>query len=446
MITRKKYQLPAGYSLFKAMIKSGEFLNSPIDFVTKRMELFSGTYGVTLGPKKKFILTQHPEFISHVLKENHKNYHKSPISAENAARFMGKGLLFSNGDFWLRQRRMIQPAFHKEKLQGLFGIMIKSITEQLTEFPEADSIDIYPFVHRLSFNVLIKSIFNIPLPAETIAELSGIFSDLQEFLIRDTNQPIRRILYPITGEKNTSLKKSKRIREIIRGIISQRKAGNSENVDLLDMLLNSTYEDTGERMPEEQVIDEVLILLFAGHETTANTLSWLLYLLACNPEVPEKLTTSFAGQSIHECLANEYLKATINEGMRLYPAAWMTERVALNDDQFGDYSFPAKTIIIPFFFGLHRDKNLWEDPLSFNPQRFITDPKAARSGHFFPFGAGPRMCIGNNFAMAEMSFFLYSFLKTFQVKPTGQAPVMKALITLRPDKVVLNIRPVHSVT
>lgn len=384
-------------------------------------------------------MTQNPDFINHVLKENHKNYHKSAI-AQSASRFMGNGILFTNGDFWRKQRRLIQPAFHKEKLQGLQSIIIKTIDEYLTAFPAGDHVDIYPLVHGLSFNVLLQSIFNIPLSAEIITEIGGIFSDIQEFLIRDTNQPLRRLFYSITGEKKGSLKKAKRLREIIRGIITQRKTGNQDNCDLLDMLLNCTDEETGEHMPEEQVIDELLILIFAGHETTANTLSWLLYLLAANQEVLEQLTASFAGKDIYGSLSNEYLKATVYEGMRLYPAAWMTERVAVEDDRFGDFSFPRKTIIIPFFFGLHRDKDIWEDPLGFKPQRFIADPKAARSKYFFPFGAGPRMCIGNNFAMVEMSFFLYAFLREFKIEPTGQVPEMKALITLKPDKVILSIK------
>jgi cytochrome P450 len=439
MNNTKRYRLPAGYSLLQTMMRSGEFLKDPIKFLSVGMARFSGTYTALLGVNKRLIMTQNPDFINYILKENHKNYHKSAI-AQSAARFMGNGILFTNGDFWLKQRRLIQPAFHKEKLQGLQSIIDRSIAEYLTTFPAGQQVDICPWVHGLSFNVLIRSIFNIPLPAATITEMGQIFSDIQEFLIRDINQPLRRLFYSVTGEKNNSLKKAKRLREIIREIIDQRRTGNKENFDLLDMLLNSTYEDTGERMPEEQVIDELLILIFAGHETTANTLSWLLYLLASNQEVLEQLTASFAGKTIDESLSNEYLKATIHEGMRLYPAAWMTERAAVEDDQFGDFSFPAKTIIIPFFFGLHRDKDIWEDPLDFKPQRFITDPKAARSKYFFPFGAGPRMCVGNNFAMAEMSFFLYSFLKAFQIKPTGQVPEMKALITLKPGKVILNIK------
>jgi len=432
--------MPPGYSLLQAMVKSGAFLKNPISSVVKAMKLFSGTYSAALGANRKLITTQDAGFINYVLKENHKNYQKSALSTESAGRFMGKGLLFSNGGFWLRQRRIIQPAFHKEKLHGLYAIMIKSISGCLAQFPEGNSVDLYPHIHRLSFNVLLQSIFNIPVPADIMTEIGQLFSDIQEFLIRDTNQPLGRIFYPITGAEKASHKKSKRLREIISSIIVERKTGNKENGDLLDMLLNCTYEDTGEKMTEEQVIDEVLILVFAGHETTANTLSWLLYLLASNPEVVEHLRASIAGKEICESLANEYLKATIHEGMRLYPAVWMTERAAIEDDQFGGFSFPAKTIIVPFFFGLHRDENIWEDPLAFKPQRFIAGPKTARPGHFFPFGAGPRMCVGNNFAMAEMSFFLHSFLNGFRIEATGQVPEMKALITLRPDKVILHVQ------
>ena len=213
---------------------------------------------------------------------------------------------------------------------------------------------------------------------------------------------------------------------------------------MLDMLLKSKYEDTGEAMTNGQIVDEVVILIFAGHETTANTLSWLLYLLSANKEVLQKLSKSFDESTIYECLNNEYLKATIDEAMRLYPAAWMTERVAIEDDEFEAFSFPKNTIIIPFFFGLHRDKSLWNEELKFKPERFIVDAKVVRSKNYFPFGAGPRMCIGNNFAVVEMSFFIFSFLKKFRINSTGQIAEMKPLLTLRPDKVLLHIQSINA--
>ena len=440
---KKKYNLPVGYSLVETMLKSNEFLNNPIKFISKSMEAFSGTYSASLGINRKLIVTQNPDFINYILKENHRNYNKSELATERAVEFFGKGLLFSNGDYWLRQRRLIQPAFHREKLQGLYDIIIKSIDEFLLQFPVGKSINIYPLIHQLSFNIIIQSLFDIKLSSQIMEEISQIFTELQYFLIKDINQPLRRLFYPFTGTENIQLKKAKRLREIFTGIINERKASDKNCDDLLDMLLKSKYEDTGEAMTNEQIVDEVLILIFAGHETTANTLSWLLYLLSTNNDTVQKLITSFDNSTINECLNNEYLKATINEVMRLYPAAWMTERVAIEDDEFEGFSFPKNTIIIPFFLGLHRDKNHWNEELKFYPERFIVDTKLVKSKNYFPFGAGPRMCIGNNFAIAEMSFFIFSFLKKFQIKSTGQIPDMKALITLRPDKVLLNIQNVN---
>ena len=438
-IEKKKYKLPVGYSLFQTTLKSNEFLNNPIRFISKSMVAFSGTYSAVLG-NRKLILTQNPEFINYILKENHRNYNKSELATKRAAKFFGNGLLFSNGDYWLKQRRLIQPAFHREKLKGLYNLIIKSIDDYLLEFPVGKNIDIYPLAHQLSFNILIQSLFDIKLPYQTMEEIRQIFTELQDLLIKDVNQPFRQFFYPITGTETAKLKKAKRLREIILEIILKRKESKKQYDDLLDMLLNSKYEDTGETMSSEQIVDEVLILIFAGHETTANTLSWLLYLLSTNKETVQKLTDSFHDSTIHECLNNEYLKATINEAMRLYPAAWMTERVAIEDDKFEDYSFPKNTIIIPFLFGMHRDKNLWNEELNFVPERFIINNKVTKLKNYFPFGAGPRMCIGNNFAIAEMSFFIFSFLKKFQIQATGQIPEMKPLITLRPDKVILNIK------
>ena len=441
-IKKNKYTFPNGYSLLQVTLKSKEYLNNPIRFISKSVETFSGSYSAALGINRKFILTQDPGFINYVLKENHKNYSKSELATERAAKFFGKGLLFSAGDYWLRQRRLIQPGFHKEKLQSLYDIIIKSIDKFLLQFPNGENIDIYPLVHQLSFNILIQSLFDIKLSSAIMEELSQIFTELQNFVIRDINQPFRRFFYPFTGTEKTQLKKAKRLREIFSEIINQRIASNTSYDDLLDMLLKSKYEDTGKTMNIEQIIDEVLILIFAGHETTANTLSWMLFLLTTNTDILQKLTKSFEGNTVHTSLNNEYLKATINETMRLYPAAWMTERVALEDDKYEGFSFPKNTIIIPFFYGLHRDKNLWKDEQKFTPERFMLDTNIVKSKNYFPFGAGPRMCIGNNFAMAEMSFFIFLFLRTYQIKATGQIPNMIPLITLRPDKVLINIQKI----
>ncbi len=441
MLTKKKkYNFPKGYSLIKTTFKSKEFLDNPVTFISKSMLLFAETYSASFGINRKIIITKNPGLINYILKENHKNYHKSEFATERAVKFFGNGLLFSNGQYWLKQRRLIQPAFHKNKIAGLFEIVVKSINDFLKKFPTGENIDVYPVLHKLSFEILIKSLFDIDISDETMQEMSEVFSDVQTFLLKDINKPLHRIFYPITGEEKINLKKANRVRSIFIDIIQTRRKSHQQFNDLLDMLLYSKYEDTGETMTDEQIIDELLILIFAGHETTANSLSWMLHLLANNKNEYEKLQNTIQTTTVQDCMQQEYLMATIQESMRLYPAAWMTERVALADDAFEGISYPKNTIIIPFFFGLHRDEKVWADASKFNPQRFIDDPKLIRSNSFFPFGAGPRMCIGNNFAMAEMSFFLYLFLKEFSVESTNKQPIMKPLITLRPDKVLLNIR------
>jgi cytochrome P450 len=189
-------------------------------------------------------------------------------------------------------------------------------------------------------------------------------------------------------------------------------------------------------------MDEIHVLLFAGHETTANTLSWLLYLLATHPEVMKKLKEAIEDVNIFESIRNEYINAVISEAMRLYPAAWMTERVSLNDDAFNGFRFPKGTIVIPFFYGLHRNKKYWRNESDFDPDRFIFSDsvKSKKVKNFFPFGAGPRMCIGNNFAMAEIAIILHEFFSTFEISPTDEIPEMWPLITLRPRKLRLHLK------
>ncbi len=435
---KKEYNYPEGYSLLQTTLKTNEFLKHPIDFINKSMAQFGDTYTATVGANK-LILTKNPDFINHILRTNHRSYMRSDITAKRGAQFFGKGLLFSNGEYWLKQRRLIQPAFHRNKIKGLYSNIQQTIEHYLVDFPTGENIDIYPIMHDLSFRVLIKSLFDIELSKEVMAELNQIFEELSIFLMKDVNMPLRKLFYPFTGEERRHLKKGKRLRAIIRNIINERKSSTGEFHDILDMLIHSKYEDTGEFMTEEQLIDEVQILISAGHETTGNTLSWLLYNLASNPIKQQKLRDAIDNSSIDEVMENDYLKACINESMRLFTTSWTSERVAVVDDSFESYSYPKGTVVVPFFFGAHRDEKLWEDALTFKPERFMEDKKLAKSKKYFPFGAGPRMCIGNSFALAEISYFLFSFFKSFTIQTTTSSPTLMPLLTLRPDQVVLEI-------
>jgi len=438
----KKYNLPKGYSLLQVLLKTGSFLKNPVTFVRQSMDEFGDSYSAVLPGNRKIMWTRNPEFIDHVLRINQRNYKKSEFTVGRASDFFGKGLVFSNGAYWRKQRRLIQPAFHRKKLMGLFGIMIKTIRGAFAEIPIEKPVDIYPFMSNLSFKVLVNSLFDISLSKELIAELNQLFDELQVFLLDESNRPYKKLFYPFNGAEKKQYTKSERLRTIMRGIIQKRRASNENYTDILDTLLNSTYEDTGEHMNEDQVIDELFVLLFAGFETTSNTLSWLLFLLADNKEVKEKLVASLEGTNINETAENEYLKATINEVMRLYPAAWMSERIAIEDDVLGEYTIPAGTHIMTFFYGAHRNEKFWNSPDEFQPERFIKDGKNIKAKSFFPFGVGPRMCIGNHFALAEIAFFVHAFFEKFDVETTGQTPEMNPLLTLQPDKVMIKIIPI----
>ena len=434
------YRFPPGYSFIGTYQRALEVVRNPLETLSDSVSRFGDSYSVYAGLTSRMILTQDPEFIDYILRKNQKNYNKSKMVTEKLGRFIGNGLLTSNGAYWLRQRRLIQPGFHIQKIQGLYGIMKQTIDDFLKEFPTGPKVDVYPLMNRLAFDIVINTLFDIDIPTESVREMGRFISEVQEFVISDIRQPHKSWWFKLSGEVNRNTQKSKRIRDILSKIVRERKASGKKFNDLLDMLLDSRYEDTGEAMTEDQILDEILILFIAGHETTGNALTWTLYLLAKHPGELEKLREATNGLSVQQIISSPYLSAVISESMRLYPPAWASDRVALEDDSFKEFSFPAGTIIAIYYYGLHRNEKYWEDPTAFKPQRFMEPDIKEKSKVFFPFGSGPRMCIGNNFAIAEMALFVQAFIHGFDLQSTAPNPRMKALVTLRPEGVLLDVR------
>lgn len=430
-------RLPRGYSFLRSFARTYRQVKDPIGSMEESMARFGGTYSVNLG-LKRMIATQDAGFIEYVLKTNHKNYYKSPILTDNLGRFLGKGLLTSNGEYWLKQRRLIQPGFHQEKIRALYGIIERTARNYLAQLPSGEIVDVYPHMNRLAFEIVINTLFNISVPPGTRLALSRFITETQDFVIKDIRQPHMSWWYALSGQVTRHLREAKRAREIVRSIIRDRKQSGRKFNDLLDMLLDARYEDSGQPMEERQVIDEILILLIAGHETTANALSWTMFLLSRHPAVQHRLRASTRDLATDRVVRHDYLNAVINESMRLYPPAWISDRVALADDSFGSHLVPKGTIVALFYYGLHRDPQYWEEPAAFVPERFMKEG-TGRPAAFFPFGAGPRLCIGNNFAMAEMTIFLQALVQQFEILPTDHLPRMKPLVTLRPDRVMLRL-------
>ncbi len=436
----RKYSMPHGYSFLQSLVRTYKQVKNPIGTMEESMERFNGTYAVNLGTKR-LIATQDPGFIEYILKTNHKNYFKSAIQTDQLGRFLGKGLLTSNGEYWLKQRRLIQPGFHADKIHSLYAIIKKTVDDFLETLPTSKSIDIYPWMHKLAFEIVINSLFNIRVPLKDQQQLSLFISEVQEFVIKEVRQPHKNWWFNLSGEVKRNLAKAEGARNIIRNIIQERKKSGLKFNDLLDMLLDARYEDNGKPMHEQQVIDEILIVLIAGHETTANALSWTLYLLSTHPEELIKLQQATRNLTVVESVVNDSLACVIKESMRLYPPAWISDRVALNDDGYDSFTFPKGSIIILFYYGLHRDSKYWKNPASFIPERFAKkNNEKEKIKNYYPFGAGPRLCIGNNFAMAEMSIFLQAIINRFELKPTGIRPLINPMVTLRPDHVMLEIK------
>lgn len=437
-----KYNLPDGVTRLQSLTSSYKILTDPIALVTMRMKRFGGTYSAVIPGKGRVIITQDGDFVNYVLREHHTNYQKADLGTAEAVKQFGSSLLFTNGDDWRRQRRLIQPAFHHGSIQQLYNTVINTINTSIIDFPQGDSIDVYPLMRQLSFSVLVNSLFNISISRRLTDELCRAFMDMQAFMLKDIFQPFRKLTYPFTGEEKKLAKQWVNIRKMLKDIIDQRRLDDKPHYDLLNMLLGARYEDTGEGMDEHLLISELLVLLFAGHETTGATISWLLYLISSDKKVLEKMTDRIAEIDIMESPRDSYINAVINEGMRLYPAAWLSERLTINDDEFKGYTYPGGTSILTYFYGMHRSKAYWEDPEKFNPERFLTEEGTINKNvkNYFPFGAGPRMCIGNNFAMAEIAFILHAIFSTLHIQPTSVTPKAWPLLTMRPREVILNIK------
>lgn len=434
------YCLPEGYTSFQTFLNTFRLVKDPLPVLGEGCQQFGPTFSFSVPFRHHIIVTQDPGFIDHVLKKNHKNYVKSPNISDRLGHYLGDGLLTANGEHWLRQRRLIQPGFHKERLQGLYHTVLKVIDEFLKDFPTGEAVDVYPHLNQLAFKIAIRSLFDIKLADDTMAELSRFVTEVQAFVVKTIRQPYLNGWRQLTGQVRASLAKTEKARALIRDIIRTRKAGTERYHDLLDMLLDVRYEDTGLPMDEEQMVEEIMILVVAGHETTANALSWILHLLARHPQELARLKEATRGDDVLACTQNPYLAAVIKEGMRLYPPAWILDRMAVADDEFEGYTFPAGTVVIPFLYGLHHDATWWQEPELFNPTRFIEEKyDKVQAPAYYPFGGGPRFCIGNHFAMAEMALFLQQFIQRFTLKPTLHVPVPLALITLRPNGVVLNV-------
>ncbi|QBA63302.1 cytochrome P450 [Muriicola soli] len=415
-------------------------LANPLPFHSENFQKYGDTFRVKVGPHQTIVFTRDPEIVQQVLQKQQKKFRKSTLQTKDLAKYIGQGLLTAEGDHWKTQRRMIQPAFHKKKLVGLISTMHEAIKEELGRIRLNEEQDIFSLMGDLAFQVVAKSLFSKSDIREKMRELQHITETNQKMLIREMRQPYLVWWFKLSGQLRKHLNYSEDSRVLLNELIEDRVRRGGEEDDLLDMLLNATYED-GTHMERKQLIDEVLILFTAGHETTANALSFALFLLAKHPEIQEQV---YEEVSSNEITHDDYLswlskfnltQQCIEEAMRLYPPVYVIDRMAKEDIEISGYRFKKGSMLLMSVYELHRYKAFWESPESFQPERFEKEKKKEMGPYYYPFGAGPRMCIGNNFAMYEMVITISEIVKKYKISTPYPEVEVVPLISLKPKAV-----------
>lgn len=419
-------------SRFKSLIHANQFIKNPFPILDEAIGRLGQTYTFYMGGMQKAILTAEPDVTRHILQKNHRTYEKSALVTDILAKYVGNGLLTSTGDHWLRQRRLIQPGFNRKRIESLQGLMINEIDTCMNRWKKfaADQkiFDAYEEMNQLTFRIVARTLFSTSIEENGLAELSRLISILQSFIIREVRQPYKRWWFRMSGAIGKHLKLAQGARELIRAIIIERKKSDNRPDDLLTMLLEARYEDNHEGMEEEQLIDECLILFVAGHETSANALSWMIYLLGKYPEECNRLYAADAEQQ------PVMIRNLVNETLRLYPPAWVVDRISLEDDEVNGYALPKDTVWIIYIRGMHRHPEFWKDPEKFWPDRW-SDPSLNKEA-FMPFGAGPRLCIGEHFAMMEMQLIITGIIRQWKIDLKSEYVGERPLITLRPEEAI----------
>lgn len=372
-------------------------------------------------------VVHHPDDVKRVMVTNHRNYTKG-VGMDRVRLLLGNGLITSEGEFWRRQRRMMQPAFHRKVIERFAGVIDELNGAMLDRWAAAagrgEPVNLTQGMSELALDVVLHSIFS--------EDLGRLVTDLNEspfmMVTRETRRD-PRFAYEF-----------RQLGTVVQQIIRQRRAHGKRHVDFTQMLMEFKDPDTKAGMTERELLDEILTLVVAGHETTASTLNWTWWLVSQHPEVERRLQEEQdrvgllgAGATYADLERLPYTRAVLQEALRLYPPAWILTRRSLGPDKLGGYAVSSGTDVFLSPFVIHRHPAFWDNADRFDPERF--EPGQAETRHKFaylPFGAGPRHCIGENFSMFEMMLHLNGAARRFRLRPTDTEPVtMEARINLR---------------
>lgn len=411
---------------------------NPLKFLMGLAQEYGDLVRFQVGPQEVYLINQ-PDYIKDVLVTHHRNFTKSR-ALQMAKRFLGEGLLTSEDEFHRRQRRLVQPAFHRQRIGSYANIMVEYAARASARWHDGGTLDIGQEMRRLTLAIVGKALFDADLESEA-TEIGDALTSLMQIFSRLTS-PFPELLERLPLPSNFRFQKAKnRLDTTIYRLIKDRRVGGRDRGDLLSMLLLAQDEEgDGAGMSDLQVRDEALTLFLAGHETTANALTWTWYLLSQHPEAEAKLHAEFDATlggrlpTVDDVPRLRYTEMVFAEAMRLYPPAWAIGRRALDDYEIGGWVLPARSVILMSQYVTHHDRRFFPEPFRFDPDRWTPEAQSARPKFsYFPFGGGPRVCVGEPFAWMEGVLLIATLASQWQMRLSpGAAVEPQPLITLRP--------------
>ena len=382
-------------------------------------------------------LLNHPDHVEHVLQSHARNYDKATRSSAKIRAISGDSLLTSNGELWQRQRRLMQPSFHRQRIAGLAGQMISFTGAMLAQWQaniaNSEPLELASEMMRLTYAIVGNTLLGADVGEDSRAVESAMEKMLTHTFRRWGNLIDLPAFVPTPG--NLRFRRAlQTVDEIVHRIIAEHRSGKGANTDLLGMLLDVRDEDGGPGLSDAELRNETITFLLAGHETTANALAWIFYLLSQNPDAERQLRAEVSAvlgerpPTVADFPQLKFTTMVIQEAMRLYPPIWAIERRAIAEDAIGGFLVPAGSSIVISPYVLHRNENFWPRAERFEPERFATRPRA-----YLPFGSGPRFCIGNEFAMMEARLIVPMVIQSCRLELVPGHPVEpQPSITLRP--------------
>jgi cytochrome P450 len=409
---------------------------NPLDFFTSLARTYGDVSSYRMGGEQLFLVNE-PRLIRDVLVTHNRHFTKSR-GLERSKRLLGQGLLTSEGAMHLRQRRLMQPAFHRDRIAGYGDLMVGYADRMRRGWTDLAVLDISREMNRLTLSIVGKTLFDVDVQQQAAAVGEALTAVMESFWM--TMLPFAEVLerLPVPKLRRARMARA-RLDAIIYRMIADRRASGRDHGDLLSMLLAAQDEDEGGGMTDQQVRDEAMTIFLAGHETTANALTWTWYLLSGAPGVEAALHAEIdrvlAGRlpTMADLPSLSYVERVVTESMRLYPPAWIIGRRAIDEYQLGGHVAPPRAIVLMSPYVMQRDPRFYAEPDRFDPDRWTPEFRAALPKFaYFPFGGGPRQCIGESFAWMELILLVATISQQHRLRLVPGHPVVpQPLITLR---------------